>query len=207
MQKIEPKEIKEFRLAFHKGKHQFFYLYDTTAQRFLSSIGRSVDPSKIEDEVEVDPSTTFDKQHIEAVVEFYSDSDWNPRVIEKVWSNRLADYDCTEAEYMFILRCSDHRNFAKLYECACFFNLQAAKHLCFLVVGSRVLYNQNDLTTLQTVALKLGISDPLDHIRTSHLQKKYEFLNNPPSISEDSESCEEEFDNDEAEEEDAGIGH
>lgn len=196
---MQASEQKEFRLAFTRGKHHFFYLYDSQACSFMEAIGKEVDKDMFEAEIEVDLTTTFDKIHLEHVVDFYTDSNWQPRTIKKVFSNRLKDYKFTEPEYAFLLRCSDSKQFSRLYECAKFFDFSGAVHLCFVAVGTRVHFDPTDLTTLQSVTSRLGISDPLDSIRTTALHKKYAFLNMPPDISDDSDTGEEEI----GEEEDA----
>lgn len=196
---------KEFRLAFARGKHQFFFLYDNTACSFMEAIGREVDKELFEAEIDVDSSTTFDKVHLEHVVDFYSDSNWKPRVISKVFSSKFTDYKFTEPEYAFILRCSDNKQFSKLYECAKFFDFRAAVHLCFVVVGTRVHFDSNDLTSLHNATTRLGITDPLDNIRAIALKKKYAFLNNPPDISGDSDTGEEELGEEEDAEEEEEI--
>ena len=194
-----PSEEKEVRLAFVKGRHQFFFLYDQVALRFLDLVGRKAATDRNETEIEVEGNTTFDKNHLEAIVDFYVESNWQPRTIKKIWSNRLSDYQITEPEYAFLLRCADSKQLAKLYECASYFKLLAPSRLCFLALGSRVRYDHTDLTSLQSVAESFDITDPLDVLKIDALQKKYSFLNVPPDISDESLSGEEEYEEGEEE--------
>jgi hypothetical protein len=207
----------ELVLTFNKHKHPFFKLYSTTARSFITllpvpftclSAPNPSNPNLLSIDIEC---SSFEKSHLEILIDFYSQSNWNPRVIERPASTTtgpisLAAYNLSPAELGYLLRINDTKQLLpKVYEACCFFKFQAAIHLCYVLVGSHIGYGHASLSLLHKCKKRLRIDGPLDCRSIMMLQRKYpafcEFGEDPDDEPEDFEEDGEYEDIEEEEEE------
>lgn len=210
----------EHVVTFTKHKHPFFKLYSMLAKSFVALLPVPFPPRICTNQatpnhslIEID-SSSFDKSHLEVLIDFYAHSDWNPRVIERPLGvgsgvTSLQAYNLSPPELAFLLRINDSRQMLpKVYEACRFFSLQAALRLCLVLVGSYTGYPHNNLSLLAKSKKRLRIDGVLDSKAIMSLQRKY-----PGACDvgedEDGEELEEEDefeDVDEEEEEDLDRG-
>ena len=167
-------------LTFLRAKNTLLRLFDEDAISCMEALGHPIlDPNQKDYEIEAESGTTFDKSHLEAIIDYYSECKWKPVVVEKIVSSKLEDYFSTPADLAFILRCNDTRQHGKIFECAQAYNFLAASRLCLVILGVRLAFDPNELSTLQAVRRKLGIKEAFDSNSRLEISRKY------PSLTED----------------------
>ena len=179
------------KLYMVRNNNIVYKLSDENMSNFMN-LCKSKKYKQLEDRFELSlDEVSFDKLHIDILLEYYIDSGWQPKIVHRVESNKIEDHVDNEVEYRYLMRCMDKKVMNKVFECAIYFEMTAAVRLIYLIIASQVLFDSSNLYTLQSVRRKLGISDVFDSVQSNSILKKYPDILLKSYVEEsDSESSE-----------------